>query len=87
MEKIRVFVDWVDKNFGATLEDKVPGAVVATNKTFEGIKNAIASALSFHIKGMMKDEEEVPSWLVNGEYVFEYVLTASAQLHIDKGLA
>jgi len=84
MEKIKVFVDWVDKNFGATLEDKVPGAVVVTDKTFEGIKNTIASTLSFHIEGMMKDKEEVPSWLTNNEYVFEYVLTDSALLHINE---
>ena len=87
MEKIKVFVDWVDKNFGATLEEKVPGAVVATDKTFEGLKNAIASSLSFHVEGMMKDKEEVPSWLTNREYVFEYVLTPAAQLHIGEGLA
>jgi len=81
METIKVYIDWIDKNFGATLEDKVPGAVVVTDKTFEGIKNAIASTLSFHIEGMMKDKEEVPSWLVNGEYVFEYILTTAALLH------
>jgi predicted RNase H-like HicB family nuclease len=81
MENIKVYIDWMDKNFGATVSDIVPGAVVATDKTFEGIKDAIASALSFHIEGMIKDGDDVPSWLANGEYTLDFVLSISALLH------
>jgi predicted RNase H-like HicB family nuclease len=80
MEKIKVYIDWMDKNYGATVDESVPGSVVATDKTFEGIKEAIASALSFHIEGMIKDGDDVPSWLANGDYTFEYILSVSALL-------
>ena len=81
METIKVYIDWVDKNFGATVEDRILGSVVATDKTFEGVKDSIASAFSFHIEGMLKDGDDVPSWLANGDSSFDYKLTASALLH------
>ena len=35
MEKIRVDVAWCDRNFGASLSENVPGAVVLTADTYE----------------------------------------------------
>ena len=35
MEKIIVNVAWCDKNFGGTLSDNVPGAVVFTARTYD----------------------------------------------------
>mgnify|MGYP000037221849 FL=1 len=38
MEKIKVKVDWCDKNFGAVTEDDVLcGMVVATSKSYESL--------------------------------------------------
>ena len=41
MEKIRVDVQWCDKNFGASLGENVPGAVVVTAKTYEQLLNDV----------------------------------------------
>lgn len=74
-EKIRVTISWCDKNYAATVEDdKVPGSVVATHKTLEGVKQAIASALQFHVEGMVEDGDAVPEWLASGAYELDYRL-------------
>jgi len=61
METIIVNVSWIGKNFNASLSDNVPGAVVITDKTFDGLKKAVASTLKFHIEGMIEDGDEVPT--------------------------
>ena len=75
MEKIKVTVDWLD-NYGAVSE-QIPGCV-ATDKTYEGIKEAYISAVEFHLEGLKSDE--VPECL-NGRYEFEFELTTRALLH------
>ena len=72
MEKIRVDVAWCDKNFGASLGENVPGAVVVTAKTFAELQKEIKTTLDFHLEGMAKDGDEIPQWLADGDYEFEY---------------
>ncbi len=74
MEKIIVNVAWVDKNFGASLSDNVPGAVVLTADTYEKLLQEVPETLHFHVEGMVEDGDDVPQWLVDGEYEFEYHL-------------
>lgn len=74
MEKIIVNVAWVDKNFGASLSDNVPGAVVLTADTYEKLLQEVPETLRFHVEGMVEDGDDVPQWLVDGEYEFEYHL-------------
>ena len=74
MEKIKVDVQWCDKNFGASLGDNVPGAVVLTAKTFEELKREVPETLKFHVEGMIADGEDIPQWLRDGDYEFEYNL-------------
>ena len=80
MEKIKVIIDWED-NYGAA-SDEILGCV-ATHKTFEGVQDAYASALKFHLEGMEKDE--IPAKL-QGEYKLEFEMTAQALLHHFNGL-
>lgn len=72
MEKIRVDVQWCEKNFGASFGENVPGAVVFTAESFEALQKAAKETLDFHIEGMLEDGDEVPQWLVDGDYEFEY---------------
>jgi predicted RNase H-like HicB family nuclease len=74
MEKIKVDVQWCDKNFGASFGDNVPGAVVLTAKTFEELKREVPETLKFHVEGMIADGDDVPQWLRDGDYEFEYNL-------------
>jgi len=76
METIKVTISWQD-NYGAHSEE-VPGCV-ATHKTIEGVKNAYASALDFHLEGMHKDGDEIPEKLL-GDYQLEFELDTQALL-------
>ena len=80
MEKIRVDVQWCDKNFGASLGDNVPGAVVLTAKTYEELLREVPEALRFHVEGMVEDGDDVPQWLIEGDYEFDYHLADVATL-------
>lgn len=80
MEKVIVSVGWCDKNFGATFGEEVPGAVVFTAKTFDELQKEAAETLRFHIDGMIEDGDDVPQWLVDGEYEFEYRFEDMASL-------
>ena len=72
MEKVRVDVAWCNKNFSATLGENVPGAVVFTAKTAEELFKEAKESLKFHVEGMLLDGDDVPQWLVDGDYEFEY---------------
>ena len=74
MEKIKVDVAWCDKNFGASLGENVPGAVVLTAKTYEELLREVPETLRFHVEGMLADGDDVPQWLIDGDYEFEYNL-------------
>jgi predicted RNase H-like HicB family nuclease len=70
MEKIRIDVEWCNKNFGASFGENVPGAVVFTAKTYDEILKVAEETLHFHVEGMLEDGDEVPQWLRDGDYEF-----------------
>ena len=74
MEKIVVNVQWCDKNFGASLSENVPGAVVFTAKTFPELQKEAKKSLDSHLECMQEDGDKVPQWLLDGDYVFEFNL-------------
>ena len=74
MEKIKVDVQWCDKNFGAKLSDNVPGAVVLTAKSYEELLREVPETLRFHVEGMVQDGDDVPQWLRDGDYEFVFNL-------------
>ena len=81
MERVKILVDWCDKNFCAsTDDDRIGGSVVATHRTYDGVIEALHEALSFHIEGCLADGDELPNWLVEGEYDLEVDLSVSALL-------
>ena len=83
MKKITVHVSGFEKNFGASLGDEVPGAVVLTAKTFEELQEAVPETLRFHVEGLLEDkDEEVPEWLANGDYELEWDLDTAALLQV-----
>ena len=78
MEKVRIYIDWMDHNFGAAPQNKAV-ACVATGKTLEEVEANIVQAILFHIEGMESHAEEIPSEFKN-EWKPEFVLTTRAQL-------
>jgi len=84
MQKIKVLVGWEEKNYSAVAE--VNGVVVVTHKNFETLKEKFAQALTFHIEESIKDGDELPQALKEGDYTLEYELQISALLHIYDGI-
>ena len=84
MQKIKVLVGWEEKNYSAVAE--VNGVVVVTHKNFETLKEEFAQALTFHIEESIKDGDELPQALKEGDYTLEYKLQISALLHIYDGI-
>lgn len=82
MEIIVVNVSWCEHNFGASLSDNVPGAVVVTAKTYDELNDEVRNTLQFHIEGMIADGDDVPQWLRDGDYELEYHLDAAALLQM-----
>ncbi len=80
MQKIRVEVEWCDKNFAATLGGNVPGSVLVTAKTYSKLQKEVKETLKFHIEGMVEDGDKVPQWLVDGDYDFKWVMLDTASL-------
>lgn len=80
MQKIKVEVEWCEKNFSATLGGNVPGTVLVTAKTFSKLKKEVKDALEFHVEGILADGDDVPEWLANGEYQFKYCMLDTASL-------
>lgn len=72
MEKIIVDVAWCDRNYGGSFGSNVPGAVVLTAPTLEALQKEAKESLEFHVEGLMENGEDVPEWLKNGDYEFEY---------------
>ena len=44
MEKIRVDIDWCDKNFGASIVDYAGNSIVVTAKTYDELLQEIKAA-------------------------------------------
>lgn len=81
-KKILVHVSWSGRNYNATIDDIVPGAVVVTNKTYEGLKSEVSSALDFHIEGLIANGEEIPDWLRARDYELQFELNMAALLQV-----
>lgn len=85
MKHIKVLVEWSDGNFGAGTGE-VNGAVFATGKTLEEVKQNFKAAFQFHIKGSLEDGDKLPPYIVKGNYGFGFELQVSAMLHLADGL-
>ncbi len=76
MEILNVNITWLE-NYGAY--NKVVPGCVATHQTLDGVKEAYASALEFHLEGMREDGDEIPIEL-QGNYQLKYILDTQALL-------
>ena len=81
MEKIKVNIDWCDKNFcAAIVDERIGGSVVVTHRNYEGVIVALREALEFHVSSCLNDGDELPAWLIGGDYEFDVELSVSALL-------
>ncbi|MCR5071997.1 MAG: type II toxin-antitoxin system HicB family antitoxin [Bacteroidales bacterium] len=83
MSKIKIIVDYTDNYAACPADDRI--ACVSTGRTLDEVKENIVEGLRFHIDGMRADGEPVPAEF-EGEWDFEWELTARAMLHYTEGL-
>ncbi|MBR6875957.1 MAG: type II toxin-antitoxin system HicB family antitoxin [Bacteroidales bacterium] len=83
MSKIKIIVDYTDNYAACPADDRI--ACVSTGRTLDEVKENIAEGLRFHIDGMRADGEPIPTEF-EGEWEFEWELTARAMLHYTEGL-
>lgn len=82
MKKIKVSIAWEEKNYSAVCEDKdINGIVVVTDKNIDNLKDSVKEALSLHIQGCIEDGDDLPQYLVDGNYELEFDFLISALLH------
>lgn len=69
---IRIDISWREHHFSASLGENVPGTVEFTADTFAELKEETKDCLEHHVKGMIADGYDVPLWLRDKVYEFEY---------------
>ncbi len=85
MEKIKVVIDYTNKNYSATTT-QVGGVVLVTEKKLDALKEKFADTFAFHIEGCIADGDILPGWAISGQYEFEYKFTTSALLQRFDGV-
>jgi hypothetical protein len=85
MEKVEVKISWSGNNYCAG-SGAVGGVVMATNKTFDGVKSAFVDSFNFHVEGCLADGDQLPEYIQKGDYEFDYKLEMSALLHNLDGI-
>lgn len=78
--KIRVDVFWRDNRLSASLGDILPETYVFSAITFDELQIDIKDGLDSHFKEVVADGDEIPLWLVNKAYEFEYKFLDAASL-------
>ena len=77
---IKVEIGWSEKNYCCGWGYEGVGAILCTNKSLSGIKKDFEESLRFHVESMAEDGDQVPGWLLSGDYVIVYTLSAAALL-------
>ncbi len=81
MQKLIIHVGWSGKNFSCGLSSEdINGTVVVTDKSLSKVKADFEESLRWHIEGCIADGDNLPAYIVNGEYELEYELDTAALL-------
>ena len=87
MEKIHVKIGWSGDNYSCVADDAaLNGLILVTCKTLEGLKKKFQESLQFHIEGCIQDGDQLPEWLICGQYEINYTLEMSALIHSLDGI-
>lgn len=79
-KKLKVHVGWSGKNFCCGLSEDIGGVVVVTAKTLSKLKEDFEESLRWHIEGCLADGDELPDYMISGNYELDYELDSAAML-------
>lgn len=77
---LHIQVSWTGDNFCCSWSGEELGTVLAANKSLESLKSEFAESLKWHIEGCVEDGDNVPEYLINGDYSLSFELNAAALL-------
>ena len=87
METIHAKIGWNGVNYSCIADDvALNGIVLATCKTLDDLKKKFQESLQFHIEGCVQDGDQLPQWLIGGQYELHYTLEISALIHSLDGI-
>ena len=87
MRKLQVKIGWSGNNYSCiTDDDALGGIIIVTNKTLTGLKKDFQESLQFHIEGCIQEGEQLPEWLISGQYEIDYIMETSALIHSLDGI-
>lgn len=69
---ILVYVQECDNHYCAEV-DNLPGSIVFTADSYDGILEEAPRVVRLHVEGLQKNGEVVPDWLANEDYDFEFI--------------
>lgn len=74
MEKVRVDVSWRENGYSASFGENIPFAVVFKADTFPKLQEEAKECLDSLVrrKNADGDGDDLPQWLLNNEYEFQY---------------
>ena len=78
MNSIDINIDWMDRNFAASVADERI-ACIATGKTWDEAEHHIIDALRFHLQGMLENGDAIPPEY-QSDWIPSFHLTTRAQL-------
>ncbi len=80
IKKIKVSVSWSGENYNGGTGDPELGAILVTAPTLDEFKKEFEESLEFHIEGLKGDGNDIPEYILSGNYRIVYNLEASALL-------
>lgn len=81
MHKLKIHVGWSGKNFCCGFSsDCINGTVAVTDKSLTKLKADFEESLRLHIEGCVADGDNLPDYIVNGDYELEFDLDTAALL-------
>lgn len=79
-KEIKVLVSWSGENYNGGIGDSSIGAIIVTAESLEDFKKEFEDAFEFHIEGMKEDGDNIPEYILSGNYRIIYDLEATALL-------
>lgn len=77
---LKIQVSWTGDNFCCLWNNNEAGTVMATAKTLAKLKKDFAESLKWHIEGCASDGDNLPKYLLTGDYELKYDLDTAALL-------
>lgn len=72
MVRVKVKIDWCNKNWAAvTNDEQLCGMVIVTAKTYDALIKELRDGVAEHVMALKEENEDVPQWLEQGDYEFE----------------